>query len=67
MIFPTHRNLDRLALFGSYAEACDQIARHPVQRIRPDRVERDGEPWLTIPDGLGYPVLGQPLATARRG
>ncbi len=67
VIFPTRRNLDRLALFGSFAEACDHIARFPVQRIRPHHEQIDGETWLMIPDGHGYPVRGQPMATAKRG
>lgn len=67
VIFPTRRNLDRLALFPSFEDACAQIARHPVQRISASREDREGEPWLVIPDGHGYPVLGQPLSTARRG
>jgi hypothetical protein len=27
---------------------------------------RGGEPWLCIPDDLGYPVTAEPLETARR-
>lgn len=67
IIFPTRRNLERLAQFGSYTDALADIARHPVRRVHPDIVERDGEDWLVIPEGHGYPVLGQPKATARRG
>jgi 8-oxo-dGTP pyrophosphatase MutT (NUDIX family) len=67
VIFPTRRNLDRLALFGSFAEACAQIAQFPPQRICARPEDRDGEKWLVIPDGHGYPVLGQSLASARRG
>lgn len=67
VIFPTRRNLERLARYGSYSEALADVARHPVGRIHPDVVERDGEDWLMIPDGHGYPVLGQPKATAQRG
>ncbi len=66
VVFPTRRNLERLALFGSYEEALAQIARYPVRRITPSRGERNGELWLEIPDGLGYPVLGEPYATAKR-
>jgi hypothetical protein len=29
--------------------------------------ERDGERWLSIPDGHGYPVLAEPFATVKRG
>lgn len=67
VIFPTRRNLERLAQYATYEAALDDIGRHPVRRIRPGQVDRDGETWLVIPEGHGYPVLGQPLATARRG
>lgn len=67
VIFPTRRNIERLALFGSYAEAREQVRQFPVQRIHPNTEDRDGEPWLVVPEGHGYPVLGQPLATAKRG
>lgn len=67
VIFPTRRNLDRLALFASFAEARAQAEAIPVQTISPRQEQRNGETWLTIPEGLGYPVTGQPLATVRRG
>lgn len=67
VIFPTRRNLERLARFGSCDDALEDIARHPVHRLQPRVVERDGEEWLVIPEGHGYPVLGQPRATAQRG
>ncbi len=67
VIFPTRRNLDRLAQFASYAEARAQAEAIPVQTISPKHQERDGEMWLTIPEGLGYPITGQPMATVKRG
>lgn len=67
VIFPTRRNLDRLALFASFAEARAQAEAIPVRMITPRQAERNGERWLTIPDDLGYPVTGQPMATVRRG
>ncbi|MGE3691995.1 MAG: NUDIX hydrolase [Novosphingobium sp.] len=69
VIFPTRRNLDRLALFGSFAEAKAQCDAIPVVTVSPNMEERDGEKWLVIPDyqARGYPVEGQPLATASRG
>jgi 8-oxo-dGTP pyrophosphatase MutT (NUDIX family) len=67
VIFPTQRNLERVALFASFAEARAHAEATPIRTISPLRVEGDGEPWLTIPEGLGYPVLGQALATVRRG
>ena len=69
VIFPTRRNLDRLALFGSFAEARAHCEAIPVVTVSPNMEERDGEKWLVIPDyqARGYPVEGQPLATASRG
>lgn len=67
VIFPTRRNLDRLALFASFAEARIQAETIPVRMITPRPVERDGERWLTIPEGYGYPVTGEPMSTVRRG
>lgn len=67
VIFPTRRNLDRLALFASFDDACAQARQFPPARISANQEDRDGERWLVIPDGHGYPVLGQTLASARRG
>lgn len=67
VIFPTRRNLERLAQFASFEEARTQAEAIPVQTISPRQLERDGEIWLTIPEGLGYPVTGQPMSTVRRG
>ncbi len=67
VIFPTRRNLERLAQYASHAEALADIAAHPVSRINPHTEQRDDGEWLVIPEGLGYPVLGQLKATARRG
>jgi 8-oxo-dGTP pyrophosphatase MutT (NUDIX family) len=65
-IFPTRRNLERLARFGSIAEARADAARYPVAKITPWVEARGGEPFVCIPDGIGYPVTSEPLETARR-
>jgi 8-oxo-dGTP pyrophosphatase MutT (NUDIX family) len=65
-IFPTRRNLERLALFGSLEEARADAARHPVQRITPWVEERDGRRFVCIPEGMGYPVTAEPYESARR-
>lgn len=65
-IFPTRRNLERLAQCASIAEARADAARHPVEKIVPWIEDRDGVPWLRIADGLGYPVTAELLETARR-
>jgi 8-oxo-dGTP pyrophosphatase MutT (NUDIX family) len=65
-IFPTRRNLERLARFGSIAEARADAQRHPVATITPWVEQRCGEPFVCIPEGIGYPVTCEPLETARR-
>lgn len=66
VIFPTRRNLERLARFASIGEALEDAARHAVTRITPWVEERGGEPHVCIPEGIGYPVTSEPLETARR-
>lgn len=65
-LFPTRRNLERLAGFSSIGEARADAARHPVRLITPWIEERNGETHVCIPDDLGYPVTSEPLETARR-
>jgi 8-oxo-dGTP pyrophosphatase MutT (NUDIX family) len=67
LIFPTRRNLERLALFASFAEARAQAEAIPVRTIMPQVVEQDGKPWLTILADAGYPVTGELLETVARG
>jgi 8-oxo-dGTP pyrophosphatase MutT (NUDIX family) len=66
VIFPTRRNLERLARFSSIDEALADAERHPVRRITPWVEERGGRPFVCIPDDAGYPVTAEPLETARR-
>lgn len=66
VIFPTRRNLERLAGFSTFAEARAQAEAIPVQTITPWIEERGGERWLTIPKDAGYPVDSEPLSTAHR-
>ena len=67
MIFPTRRNLERLALFEDFAAAKTQAERIPVRTITPFMGEREGRSWLEIGEDLGYPVTGEPLDTVARG
>ncbi|HEY6916703.1 MAG TPA: NUDIX hydrolase [Allosphingosinicella sp.] len=67
IIFPTRRNLERLARFGSIEEARADALRHAVQKVTPWIEEREGRSFLCIPEGIGYPVTAEPLETARRG
>jgi 8-oxo-dGTP pyrophosphatase MutT (NUDIX family) len=66
VIFPTRRNLERLARFASVAEARADAARHPVTKITPWVAVVDGAPHVCIPEGIGYPVTSEPLETAKR-
>lgn len=66
IIFPTRRNLERLARFASIEETRADAERHPVRKVVPWIEERNGEKWLCIPDDLGYPVTAESLETARR-
>jgi 8-oxo-dGTP pyrophosphatase MutT (NUDIX family) len=67
LIFPTRRNLERLALFASYEEARAQAEAIPVKTIVPQVVEDGGKPWLTILGDAGYPVTAELLETVARG
>lgn len=65
-IFPTLRNLERLALFDTFADARQHALAYPVETITPWIEEQDGTRWLTIPDHLGYPVTRERVETALR-
>ncbi len=67
VIFPTRRNLERLAQFASFADAKAHAEATPVRMIVPQVAERDGRQALTIPDDLGYPVTHEELDRATRG
>jgi len=66
VIFPTQRNLERLAQFADFAAAAEHAAGHPVRTITPREEPRDGVPHLVIPDDRGYPVTSQLLADVLR-
>lgn len=65
-IFPTVRNLERLARFGSFREARADAERHEVRTITPWVERREGSDFVCIPADAGYPVTCEPLETARR-
>jgi len=67
VIFPTRRNLERLAQFASFAEGRAQAEAIPTQTITPAIELRDGQRWLTIPGDAGYPVTSEALESAFRG
>ena len=67
IIFPTRRNLERLARYASFADAVADARAHPVRAITPFIEEREGGPHLCIPDDAGYPVTSEPMTAALRG
>jgi len=67
LIFPTRRNLERLAQHASYDAIARDAADHPVEPVTPWVEERDGERFITIPAHLGYPVTEERLDGLWRG
>lgn len=67
VIFPTRRNLERLALYRGFADFAAHARKTPIRRVTPWIEQREGGAALCIPDGLGYPVLSEPIDRAMRG
>ena len=65
-IFPTKRNLERLAQHGGLESALADARSHSLDTIIPWVEDIDGEPHVRIPEDRGYPVIAEPLATAFR-
>jgi 8-oxo-dGTP pyrophosphatase MutT (NUDIX family) len=66
-IFPTKRNLERLALFDSFDAAAAHAADFPVELLFTYVEERGGVPHICVPDGFGYPITAEPITTSLRG
>lgn len=67
IIFPTKRNLDRLAQFDQVEQVIADAAAWPLHLVEPQIEMRGDERWLCIPEGIGYPVTSERLADAKRG
>jgi 8-oxo-dGTP pyrophosphatase MutT (NUDIX family) len=67
IIFPTRRNLERLATLDSFEDARVHADVHPVETVTPWVEDHDGTQMLCIPTGLGYPVTSEPMDQVRRG
>jgi 8-oxo-dGTP pyrophosphatase MutT (NUDIX family) len=67
LIFPTRRNLERLAQHSNFAEIRADALAHPIEPVTPWVEERGGEKFITIPDHLGYPVTEERLDGLWRG
>ena len=67
VIFPTRRNLERLATFADFRAAKAHAEATPVRTITPQIEDREGGRVLTIPGDLGYPVTEEEIGSAMRG
>lgn len=65
-IFPTKRNLERLAQHDSLEAMLADARSHSLETIIPWLEEIGGQPHVRIPEGRGYPVIAEPLSTAFR-
>ena len=67
IIFPTRRNLERIAQFADFDAAVADARAHPIRTVTPWTEIRDGVEHLCIPDDLGYPITSEPMSDAVRG
>jgi 8-oxo-dGTP pyrophosphatase MutT (NUDIX family) len=67
LIFPTRRTLERLARHSTYDEIVADARSHPIEPISPWVEEIDGEHFITIPEGIGFPVTREKLEGLWRG
>lgn len=67
VIFPTRRNLERLAGQSDFPSFSGHAKQFPVELITPWIEDRDGQSHLCIPGHLGYPVTSEPFDRVRRG
>ncbi len=67
IIFPTKRNLERLAQFGSFDEAVAHSKAHPSVMVSPSIEHRGDEVHLCIPEGIGYPITSESMDLVKRG
>jgi len=67
LIFPTRRNLERIALFASYEEARAQAEAIPVRTIVPQVDTSGDQPMLRIMADAGYPITAELLENVARG
>jgi 8-oxo-dGTP pyrophosphatase MutT (NUDIX family) len=67
LIFPTRRNLERLALHDSFQSTQQDALAHQVRPITPWLETIGGEEFVTIPEGIGYPVTHERLDGLWRG
>lgn len=67
VIFPTLRNLERLALFPDFLSAAESTRQFPPRRITPFLTDEGGQRFLCIREDCGYPVTRESFSSAMRG
>jgi 8-oxo-dGTP pyrophosphatase MutT (NUDIX family) len=67
LIFPTRRTLERLAQHSSFDEIIADARSHAIAPISPWVEEQDGERFIAIPEGIGFPVIRERLDGLWRG
>jgi 8-oxo-dGTP pyrophosphatase MutT (NUDIX family) len=67
LIFPTRRTLERLAQHATYDEIVADALAHAIQPISPWVEELGDERFITIPAGIGFPVVREKLEGLWRG
>ena len=67
VIFPTRRNLERLAQANDFPDFSAHSGQFPVELITPWIEDREGQSFLCIPGHLGYPVTSESFDRVRRG
>lgn len=66
VIFPTRRNLEKLAQANDFNAFSAHAGAHPIDLVTPWIEDRDGKPHLCIPDHLGYPITSEFFERIRR-
>lgn len=67
IIYPTRRNLERLAQFATFDRAVADARAYPIHPVVPYVEQRDGVAFLCIREDCGYPVTAEALGDAVRG
>ena len=65
LVFPTRCLLARIAQYPDIPALLASAARHGSTMVQPRFSQRNGETWVSIPDGLDYPFTEAPLASLR--
>lgn len=66
MIFPTVRNVELLNVSNSADDVFAFAKTRTINPVQPVVIERDGQHFVTIPEGLGYPITEEDLVSAMR-